>query len=101
MVKSKKRMSIDDMVPLIIIGIFVLYIIYTTIAKRDYVIKNWQKERCSPHVMLFAPFFDKPIGLILNIVFSHPRKLYTKFIFIPLFTSLNYLYKCWVISQKI
>lgn len=75
MVKSKKRMSIDDMVPLIIIGIFVLYIIYTIIAKRDYVIKNWQKERCSPHVMLFAPFFDKSIGPNFEYCVLTPMKI--------------------------
>tara|TARA_Y100000389_G_scaffold204742_2_gene259334 strand:+ start:62 stop:1534 length:1473 start_codon:yes stop_codon:yes gene_type:complete len=71
----KKRMSIDDMVPLIIIGIFILYIVYTVIAKRDYIIKNWQKERCSPHVMLFAPLFGKPLSANFDYCVLTPMKI--------------------------
>ena len=70
-----KRMSIDDMVPLIIIGILVLYVIYTIVLKRDYIIKNWQKERCSPHVMLFAPIFGKPMGPNFEYCVLTPMKI--------------------------
>lgn len=70
-----KKMSVDDMVPLIAIGIFVLYTIYNVVARRQKVIDNWKKERCSPPVMLLAPLYGKPLAPNLEYCVLTPMKI--------------------------
>ena len=70
-----KKLSVDDMVPLIAIGFFLAYIVYYVIANRNKVIKNWQKERCSPHIMMLAPLYGKKIGPNLEYCVLTPMKI--------------------------
>ena len=72
---KNKKMTIDDMVPLIAIGIFISYIVYSVVINREYVIKNWQKERCSPHIMILAPLYGKPLAPNVEYCVFTPMKI--------------------------